>query len=202
MYSHMCWCGWHVCLLRDTEDHLWTLTSKPSPSTFFGWKHSADRQGSHSPALVRAFREPLQWPRHCAGNSLVKIPQVDVKLELDDPRTREEIRKATMQLKVGKSPGIDDLSPMPSLALMAFQQKSISTEEKQCSVSSRICLPTSWRNKLYHSTSGLQSLSRYKNEGEKSDCSNFHSLTLISIAGKLLSFFSDNNYAGYNFAWW
>ena len=40
-------------------------------------------------------------------SSLAKILQVDVKLELDDPSTREEIRKATMQLKVGKSPGID-----------------------------------------------------------------------------------------------
>ena len=34
---------------------------------------------------------------------------MDVKLELDDPPTREEIRKATMQLKVGKSSGIDGI---------------------------------------------------------------------------------------------
>ena len=34
---------------------------------------------------------------------------MDVNLELDDPPTREEIRKATMQLKVGKSPGIDGI---------------------------------------------------------------------------------------------
>ena len=33
--------------------------------------------------------------------------QVNLKLEVDDQPTREEIRKATMQLKVGKSPGID-----------------------------------------------------------------------------------------------
>ena len=32
-----------------------------------------------------------------------------MKLELDDPPNREEIRKATMQLKVGKSPGIDGI---------------------------------------------------------------------------------------------
>ena len=42
-------------------------------------------------------------------SSLAKILKVDVKLELDDPPTREEIRKATMQLKVGKSPGIDGI---------------------------------------------------------------------------------------------
>ena len=40
-------------------------------------------------------------------SSLAKIPQADMKLELDDPPNREEIKKATMQLKVGKSPGID-----------------------------------------------------------------------------------------------
>ena len=42
-------------------------------------------------------------------SSLAKIPQVDVKLELDDPPICEEIMKATMQLKVGKSPGIDGI---------------------------------------------------------------------------------------------
>ena len=39
--------------------------------------------------------------------SLAKIPKVDVKLVLDDPPAREVISKATMQMKVGKSPGID-----------------------------------------------------------------------------------------------
>ena len=39
-------------------------------------------------------------------SSLERIPQVDVKLELDDPATREEIKEATIQMKVGKSPGI------------------------------------------------------------------------------------------------
>ena len=40
-------------------------------------------------------------------SSPAKIPQMDVKLELDDPPTRVEVKKATTQLKVGKSPGID-----------------------------------------------------------------------------------------------
>ena len=77
------------------------------------------------------------------------IPQVDVKLELDDPPAREEIKKATIQLKAGH------------LALMAFQQKSNSAG-KQSSISSRICLPTVGRKELYRRTSGMQSLSLYK----------------------------------------
>ena len=42
-------------------------------------------------------------------SSLAKISQVEVRMELDDQPTREEIKKATKQLKVGKSPGIDDI---------------------------------------------------------------------------------------------
>ena len=43
------------------------------------------------------------------ASSLAKIPKADVNLELDDPSTRAEIKKATMQLKVGKSPGTDGI---------------------------------------------------------------------------------------------
>ena len=34
---------------------------------------------------------------------------MDVKLELDDPTTREEMDTTTMQLRVGKSPCIDGI---------------------------------------------------------------------------------------------
>ena len=60
-----------------------------------------------------------RWSEHFEGlfsdrrtvqeSSLAKIPQVDVKLELHDLPTREEIKKAAMQLKVGKPPGIDGI---------------------------------------------------------------------------------------------
>ena len=62
-------------------------------------------------------------------SSLTKIPQADVKL--DDLFPHEEIKKATMQLKVGKSPGIDGIPA-----------EVYSTGEMQCSISSRICSQT------------------------------------------------------------
>ena len=89
-------------------------------------------------------------------SSLARIPKEDVKLELDDPPTREEIKKVTMQLKVDKSPGIDGI-----------QQKSISTREKQCSISSSICSPIVGRKGLYRRTSGMQSLSHCTKTREK-----------------------------------
>ena len=42
-------------------------------------------------------------------SSPAKVPQVDIKLQLDDPPTREEIKKATIQLKMSKPPGIDGI---------------------------------------------------------------------------------------------
>ena len=106
------------------------------------------------------------WSEHFLGlfsdwrivqeSSLAKVPQVDLKLALDDLPLREEIKKATMHLKVGMSPGID-----------ALQQKSISTGEKQCSISSRICSPTVGRKGLYGRTSGMQSLSLCTKTREK-----------------------------------
>ena len=69
--------------------------------------------------LVRAFRGLFSDQRAVQESSLAKIPDVDVKLELDDPPTREEIGKASMKLKVGMLSGIDDIP-----------QKSISTGEK------------------------------------------------------------------------
>ena len=41
---------------------------------------------------------------------MAKIPQADVKLEFNDPPIREEIKKATVQLKVGKSTEADGIS--------------------------------------------------------------------------------------------
>ena len=53
--------------MRAFYETLKTLTSDPSPTTLFGRKYPADRQDSHHPALVRAFRRPLQRPTHRAG---------------------------------------------------------------------------------------------------------------------------------------
>ena len=74
-------------------------------------------------------------------SSQAKIPQAGVKLELDDPPTCEEIEKATVRLKVGKSPGAN-----------VIPAEVIITGEMQCSISSRICSPIVWRKGIYQRT--------------------------------------------------
>ena len=110
-------------------------------------------------------------------SSLAKIPQVDVKLQLDDPPTREEIRKATMQLKVGKSPGIDGITAE------VYQHGGEAVLDKLQDLFTNCCekgtLPQDLRDAVI--------VSLYKNKGGKSDCSNYRGITLLSIAGKILA---------------
>ena len=110
-------------------------------------------------------------------SSLADIPQVDVKLELDDPPTSEEIKKATMQLKVGKSPGID------GIPAEVYQQGGEAVLDKLQDL-----FTNCWENgTLPQDLRDAVIVSLYKNKGEKSDCSNYRGTTLLSIAGKILA---------------
>ena len=88
-------------------------------------------------------------------SSLAKIPLVDVKLELDDLPTREEIKKATMQLKVGKSPGID------GVPADVYQHGGAVLDKL------KDLFTKCWRKGLYRRTSGMQSLSLSTKTREK-----------------------------------
>ena len=99
-----------------------------------------------------------RWSEHFKGllsnqstlceSSLAKIPKVDVKLELDDPPTREAIKKVTMQLKVDKSSGID------GIPAEVYQHGGEAVLDKL-----QICSPTVGKQGLDQRTSGMQSLS-------------------------------------------
>ena len=97
-------------------------------------------------------------------SSVAKIPQVDVRLELDDSPTREEIKKATMQLKVSKSPGTD------GIPTEVYQHGGEAVLDKLQDLS------TNCRKKgtLPQDHSDAVIVSLYKNRGEKSDLSLIH----------------------------
>ena len=71
------------------------------------------------------------------------------------------------------------------MALMAFQQKSISTGEKQSSRASRICSPIVGRKGLYRRTSGMQSLSLYKKKEKNHTVQTIEAS--LCIGGKILA---------------
>ena len=80
-----------------------------------------------------------------------------------------------MQLKVGKSPGIDGIPEV-------FQHGGEAVLDKLQD------LFTNCREKgtLPQDLSDTVRVSLYKNKGENSDCSNYRGITLLSIAGKIL----------------
>ena len=90
-------------------------------------------------------------------SSLAKIPQEDVKLELNDTATLEESKKATMQLKVGKSRCTN------GIPAEVYQHGAEAVLDKRF----RICSPTVGRKGLYRRTLGMQSLSLSTKAREK-----------------------------------
>ena len=109
--------------------------------------------------------------------AIQQIPQQPVKEELDEAPTLEEVIKATNQLKCGKAAGVDGIPPeiwkyggaalhskLHDLFLCCWEQGK---------------LPQDLRDAII--------ITLYKNKGEKSDCTNYRGITLLSVAGKILA---------------
>ena len=116
------------------------------------------------------------WSQHFGGlfsdqcnvqeSSQAKIPQADVKLELNDPPTREEIKKTTMQLKAGKSPGIDGipaeiyqhrgdaaLDKLHDLVTNCWEKRTLPEDLRDAvTVSLSLCTKTKERNQTVQTT--------------------------------------------------
>ena len=135
------------------------------------YKIQAILRSSDGSTLLTNKEAILQrWSEHFEGlssnrrtlqdSSLAKIPQVAVKLELDDPPTREEIKKATMQLKVGKSPAID------GIPAEVYQHGGEAVLDKLQDL-----FTNHWeKGTLSQGLRDAVIVSLYKKKGEKSDC--------------------------------
>ena len=70
--------------------------------------------------------------------------------------------------------------------MLAFQQKSISMREKPDKLQD--LFTNCWeKGTLTQDHRDAVIVSLYKNKGEKSDCSNYRGITLLSIEGKVLA---------------
>ena len=100
-----------------------------------------------------------------------------VKLDLDDPPIREKIKKAAMQLKVGKSPGIDAI---PAEVYQHWGEEMLDNLQD--------LFTNYWQKGTpQQDLRDAVNVSVYKCKGEKSDCSSYRSITLLAIAGKILA---------------
>ena len=107
----------------------------------------------------------------------LRIPQLSVKVELDEPPSLQELTKAVEQMKSGKAAGVDGIPPEiwkcggPALHNKLHELLVCCWEQGK--------LPRDLRDAVI--------ITLYKNKGERSDCSNYRGITLLSIAGKIFA---------------
>ncbi|XP_069771587.1 uncharacterized protein [Narcine bancroftii] len=108
-------------------------------------------------------------------SALLQLPQHPLRLELDEVLTQDETYKANEQLKSGKAAGMDGIPPE---VWKAGSKTACQTEFF------KLC----WdQGKLPQDLRDATIITLYKNKGEKSDCSNYRGITLLSIEGKIFA---------------
>ena len=100
-----------------------------------------------------------------------------MKHELDEPPSFDEVQRAVRKTNSHKAPGID------GLPAEVYKYGGDQLLEKLTSLFT-LCwskgeVPVDLRDAVI--------VSLYKNKGEKSDCSNYRGVTLLSTAGKILA---------------
>ena len=122
------------------------------------------------------FQTLFSANRTVQETAINRVPQLPPIEALDEPPTLEELTEAIDQLKSRKAPGVDGIPPEicthggPALHVKLHDLLVCGWEQGK--------LPQDLRDAVIKTM--------YKNKGEKSDCSNYRGITLLSIAGKVL----------------
>ena len=141
------------------------------------------------PCAVQTARTSIlaRWSEHfqtlfsangdVQDTAINRVPQLPPIEALDEPPTLEELTVAIDQLKSHKAAGVDGIPPEiwkhggPELHVKLHDLLVCCWEQGK--------LPQDLRDAVI--------ITLYKNKGEKSDCSNYRGITLLSIAGKVLA---------------
>ena len=106
-----------------------------------------------------------------------RVPQLPPIQELDEPPTLKELTEAIDQLKSRKAAGV------AGIPLEIWKHGGAALHVKLYDL-----LVCCWeQGKLPQDLCDAVIITLYKNKGEKSDCSNYRGITLLSIAGKVLA---------------
>ena len=123
------------------------------------------------------FQGLFSVDRTVQDSALDSIPQKPIITEMDEPPTLGEITKAIGMMKTGKASGIDGIPPEIWINGGPILHSQLHKFLTSCWIN--CTLPSDLRNAVV--------IALYKNKGEKSDCSNYRGITLLSIAGKILA---------------
>ena len=170
--------------LGDTRSFFEALKAVPGPSNQI---QAPLRSADGSTLLTDKDAIMHRWSEHFSSlfsdkrrveeSSLLRIPQAEVKTGLDDLPTLEEVKKAVRQMNPGKSPGIDGIPA--EVYQYGGEKVTVCLHDLFTKCWEQGLVPQDLRNAII--------VSLYKNKEVKSGCSNYRGITLLSIAGKVLS---------------
>ena len=123
------------------------------------------------------FQTLFSANRTVQDTALDRVPQLPPIEELDEPPTLKELTEAIDQLKSRKAAGVDGIPPE------IWRHGGAALHVKLHDL-----LVCCWeQGKLPQDLPDAVIITLYKNKGEKSDCSNYRGITLLSITGKVLA---------------
>ena len=174
--------------LGDTRSFFEALKARHGPSHQI---QAPLRSADGSTLLTDKDAIMLRWSEHFSSHfsslfsdkrkveesSLLRIPQAEVKTELDDLPMLEEVKKAVHQMNPGKSPGIDRIPA--EVYQYGGEKATVCLHDLFTKCWEQGLVPQDLRDAII--------VSLYKNKGVKSDCSNYRGIILLSLAGKVLA---------------
>ena len=134
-------------------------------------------QGKQLERWVAHYLELYAKKNVVTDAALDAIPDLPVMVELYEPPTLEELRKAIDSLASGKSPGADGIP-----AEIPKTGKAVLLEP----LHQLLCL--SWElGYVPQDMRDANIVTIYKNKGDRSDCNSYWGISLLSIVGKAFS---------------
>ena len=110
-------------------------------------------------------------------SALLHIPHQPVKVELDELPSMQELIKAIEQMKSGKAAGVDEITP-------EFWKSGGPVLHSKLH---KLLVCCREQGKLPRDLGDAVIVTLYKNKGEKSNCSNYWGIILLSIPGKIFA---------------
>ena len=149
------------------------------------WSSKSLRQSRHLTAwvivtilscdnIILHYLELYAKQTTVTDTALNAIPELPVMVELDSQPTMEELSKAINRLSCGKAPGSDGI---PSEVLKSGKPALLQPlHDLLCHCWEQGYIPQDMRD--------ANIVTLYKNKGDRSDCNNYRSISLLSIIGK------------------
>ena len=123
------------------------------------------------------FEELLNRPSAIDTNAINEIPVRAVNNEIDELPTEQEVAKAIEELQSGKAAGPDGIPPEVFKAGGPALVKRLTEFLCHC-----------WNDgELPQDLKDARIVHLYKGKGDRSSCDNYRGISLLSIAGKILS---------------